>query len=314
MTPASQAAEHWRNADKSARCLNCGAPLNGPFCAQCGQRDIPPYPTVRELATDAISEFSGWEGRLLNTVRALVLRPGLLTHEFLEGRRARYISPLRLYLSASVVYFLLTTTAPDIDLENGRSISGVRIGVTKGTASSTAPERVANAANEAMGKGQPITEAERQQALKDIQRAPKLMQPFLRRVVADPNGFKRGLFETMPKMLFALLPIFAAIVAVFYHGRKYPEHLYFAIHLHAFIFLALCLSVIAKFTAWAPLAIAASLAVVIWIPVYATRAFMRVYGGSLGSTLLRELGIAALYSVTAVVALMLTLYWVSVAT
>ena len=314
MTDATQPAERWRNADKSARCLNCGAPLNGPFCAQCGQRDIPPYPTVRELATDAISEFSGWDGRLLNTVRALVTRPGELTHEFLEGRRARYISPLRLYLSASVVYFLLAAAAPEINLENGRSVSGLHIGVTKGAASSTAAERVANAANDAMGKGQPITEAEKQQALKDIQRAPKLMQPFLRRVVADPDGFKRGLFETMPKMLFALLPIFAAIVAVFYHGRKYPEHLYFAIHLHAFIFLALGLNVVAKFPAWAPLAIAASVAVLIWIPVYGTLAFMRVYGGSLASTLIRELGIAALYSVTAVVALMLTLYWVSVAT
>lgn len=314
MAPATPAAEHWLNADRSARCLNCGAPLNGPFCAQCGQRDIPPYPTVRELATDALSEFSGWDGRLLNTVRSLVARPGVLTHEFLEGRRARYISPLRLYLSASVVYFLLTAAVPEINFENGRSVSGLRIGVTKGTASSTAAERVADAANDAMGKGQPITEAEKQQALKDIQRAPKLMQPFLRRVVADPDGFKRGLFETMPKMLFALLPIFAAIVAVFYHGRKYPEHLYFAIHLHAFIFLALSLNVVAKFPAWAPLAIAASLAVLIWIPIYATLAFMRVYGGSLASTLIRELGIAALYSVTAVVALILTLYWVSVAT
>ncbi|HEX6627722.1 MAG TPA: DUF3667 domain-containing protein, partial [Gemmatimonadaceae bacterium] len=132
MPPASEPAEHWRGADKSTRCLNCAAPLNGPFCAQCGQRDIPPYPTVRELATDAISEFSGWDGRLLNTVRALVTRPGLLTHEFLEGRRARYISPLRLYLSASVVYFLLTAAAPEINLENGRSVSGLRIGVTKG--------------------------------------------------------------------------------------------------------------------------------------------------------------------------------------
>ena len=313
MAPASQAAEHWRNPDKPPRCLNCGAPLNGPFCAQCGQRDIPPYPTVRELATDAISEFSGWDGRLLNTVRALVTRPGMLTHEFLEGRRARYISPLRLYLSASVVYFLLTAAAPEINLENGRSVSGLRIGVTKGAASSTAADRVATAANDAMGKGQPITEVEKQQALKDIQRAPPLMRPFLRRVVADPNGFKRGLFETMPKMLFALLPIFAAIVAVFYHGRKYPEHLYFAIHLHAFIFLALSLNAVAKFPAWAPLAIAASVAVLIWIPVYATVAFMRVYGGSLASTLIRELGVAALYSVTAVAALILTLYWVSVA-
>jgi hypothetical protein len=297
----------------SARCLNCGSPLTGPFCAECGQRDIPPYPSVRELAVDALSEFSGWDGRLLNSVRALVLKPGLLTHEFLEGRRARYISPLRLYLSASVIYFLLTAAAPDIRLSNGRSLSGMQIAVSTGTASSTGPRRVANAANDALGRGQPITEAERQAALKDIARAPRLMQPFLRRVVADPKGFEHAMLETMPKMLFALLPLIAAIVGLFYRGRKYPEHLYFAIHLHAFIFLALALAVLAKFSGLAVLAIIASVAVVIWIPVYATIAFMRVYGASLASTLMREIVIGVLYAVVSVGALILTLYWVSVA-
>ena len=74
------------------------------------------------------------------------------------------------------------------------------------------------------------------------------MQPMLRRAVEDPGGFKRGLLQTMPRMLFVLLPIFAGIVALFYHGRKYPEHLYFAIHLHAFIFLALAVTELLKFT------------------------------------------------------------------
>ena len=70
---------------------------------------------------------------------------------------------------------------------------------------------------------------------------------------------------------------------------------------------------LAKFPGLAALAIVGSVVVVIWIPVYATMAFMRVYGESLGSTLIRELGIGALYAVVSVVALILTLYWVSVA-
>jgi hypothetical protein len=191
-------------------------------------------------------------------------------------------------------------------------LSGLQVGVSTGAASSTAPRRVATAANDALGRGQLITEAERQAALKDIDRAPKLMQPFLRRVVADPNGFKRGLLETMPKMLFVLLPVFAAIVALFYRAHKYPEHLYFAIHLHAFIFIALGLALLAKFPGSVPLAIAAAVACMIWIPVYATLAFMRVYGESLVSTLIKGIAIGALYAVVSVAALIVTLYWVSV--
>lgn len=313
-TRIADVAASWSGDAKSVRCLNCDAALSGPFCAQCGQRDVPPYPSVRELATEAVSEFSGWDGRLLATTRALLLRPGFLTLEFLEGRRARYISPLRLYLSASVIYFLLSAAAPNITLTNGRSISSsLNVGVTTGAASSTAPQRVAEAADDALGRGKSMTPEERQAALNDINRAPGLMRPFLRRVVSDPNGFKRGLTDTLPKMLFVLLPVFAAIVAVFYRHRKYPEHLYFAIHLHSFIFLALCFTAIAKFTGWAPLAIVASLAAVVWIPVYATQAFRRVYGSSLSSTLVKEIGIAAIYALFSLVALILTLYWVSIA-
>src|SRR5215218_4083043 len=101
---------------KSTQCLNCGADLAGPFCAHCGQRDVPPYPSVRELAVDAFWELSGWDGRFMSTVRALINHPGMLTREFLEGRRARYLSPLRLYLLASLVYFVLASAAPNVNL------------------------------------------------------------------------------------------------------------------------------------------------------------------------------------------------------
>ena len=300
----------------SSVCLNCGESLSGPFCASCGQRDIPPYPSVRELAVDAVSEFSGWDGRLASTLRALIQRPGMLTHEFLEGRRVRYISPLRLYLMASLVYFLIAAAAPNVTLNGGGTMfAGIHIGVTTppGKAPTSRPERVANAASEALDKSQPITAEERDAALKDIARAPKLMRPMLRRAVEDPGGFKRGLLQTMPRMLFVLLPIFAGIVALFYHGRKYPEHLYFAIHLHAFIFLALAVTELLKFTRMPVIAAVGGVLCVIWIPIYVTLAFRRVYGGRIGSTIAKELGIGAIYAAISALAFAIMIYWVSVA-
>ncbi len=300
----------------SARCLNCGAFLSGPFCAVCGQRDIPPYPSVRELAVDAMSEFSGWDGRLASTLRALFQRPGMLTHEFLEGRRVRYISPLRLYLMTSLVYFVIAAAAPNLRLGAGKvSVGGISVGATTAPGKAErAPERVGTAASEAFEKQQPLTAGERDAALRDIATAPRLIQPFLKRAVQDPAGFKRSLLETMPRMLFALLPIFAGILALFYHGRKYPEHLYFAIHLHAFIFVALAMTELLKFTRLPALAAVGSGIAVIWIPVYATLAFRRVYGGSLAKTLAKEIGIGAIYVLVSGIAFVLMLYWVSIAT
>ena len=293
-------------------CLNCGAPLSGSFCAGCGQRDIPPYPSVRELAVDAVSEFSGWDGRLSSTLRALIRRPGVLTHDFLEGRRVRYISPLRVYLTASLVYFVLAASAPTVRLESGQTL-GMRVAATRTGDNASRPQRVGAAASASLEGNGTLTPAEREAALKDIERAPALMQPFLRRAVADPIGFKRGILETMPRMLFVLLPLFAGIVALFYRGRKYPEHLYFAIHLHAFIFLALATTELAKFTRIPLLAGVASFAAVLWIPIYATLAIRRVYGGSLARTLMKEVAIGAIYAVTAVVAFVVMIYWVSIA-
>src|SRR5688500_1773673 len=174
---------------RSPACLNCGAPLEGKFCGACGQRDIPPYPSVRELANDAIAEFSGWDGRLAATLRSLVQRPGFLTREFLAGRRARYISPVRIYLTASVLYFLIAANAPNLRLESGEL--GLRIETTASDSDDTAAtgsraRRVGKVAESALESGKAATPAERDSALREIERAPSLMQPFLRRAVTDP--------------------------------------------------------------------------------------------------------------------------------
>jgi len=216
-----------------------------------------------------------------------------------------------------LIYFLLAAAAPNVRFESGKTLFlGVRVDATStdSTRPQSRPERVANAAGGALQNEKELTQAQRDSALKDIARAPAVMQPFLRRAVTNPAGFKRGILEATPKMLFALIPVLAAIVALFYRGRKYPEHLYFAIHLSAFIFLALALTELAKFTRIPALAIVASIVAVIWIPIYATLSFRRVYGGSLIATVVKELGIAAIYFVTWIAGFVLMLYWVSVAT
>ena len=292
----------------STVCLNCGAGLQGQFCSECGQRDVPPYPSLRELVVDAFWELSGWDGRFASTARALVAKPGKLTREFLEGRRARYISPLRLYLMCSLVYFVLAAAAPNApDGRGGLQIS------SSDSSMSTAAGRVGTAAEQAFRSDTPLNEARRAKTLADIQRAPAMMQPVLRRAVLDPAGFKRGIRDALPRMLFALLPVFALIVAIFYHGRKYPEHLYFAIHLHAFVFLALSVMELAKFTRAPGLVRAVGLMAFLSVPVYATLAFRNAYGDSMARTIAKEVGIGVIYGATSVLAFATMVYIVSVA-
>jgi hypothetical protein len=219
----------------------------------------------------------------------------MLTREYLEGRRARYVSPLRLYLMASLAYFVLAAAAPE--LERPSSDDGVSVGA---------------GINVRIDTGS--TSADRDAVLREIERTPELMQPFLRQAVNDPSGLQRRILETLPRVFFALLPVFAATVAIFYRGRRYPEHLYFAIHLHAFIFLALAVPELLSFSRFAVLADAAAVAAVVWILVYATRALLHVYGGGLGRTLIKEAGIGVIYGLVSLPAFILAMYWASMAT
>ena len=87
-------------------CLGCGAPLGGPYCAACGQKSVDLAAPTWHVVRDALADATDVDGRVPRTIRALA-SPGLLTLEFLRGRRAPYLSPLKVFLLAGTV---LTTT------------------------------------------------------------------------------------------------------------------------------------------------------------------------------------------------------------
>jgi hypothetical protein len=66
-----------------------------------------------------------------------------------------------------------------------------------------------------------------------------------------------------------------------------------------------------KFTRVEALVVATATICLSWIPVYATLAFRRVYGGSYGATLTKEIGIGGLHAVMSAIGFTLMIYWVS---
>jgi hypothetical protein len=293
-TRAEPPAREW-----TTTCLNCGASLAGPFCAECGQRAAPPHPTLRELGGEAFAEFSGWDGRVAETIRALIRAPGKLTVEFLEGRRARYVSPLRLYLTCSVLYFLVAASAPT---EVRSSLV-----VTPGVRTANGTTRSIVDAN----KQANLTDADRREIARVVQKAPALIRPVIRRISEDAEGFQVQMLAALPKALFGLLPVFAGILAVFYRRRHFSEHLYFALHLHSFIFVALLLVAASKLSSSTPLRAVVGLGMLGWIVAYTHLALRRVYASSALGTVLEEIGIGALYITASIPAILILAIWVA---
>ena len=89
------------------RCRNCGTPLNGKFCAECGQRHHAAVATLRESMDDFAGTHFGFDTKFFHSIVPLMFRPGFLTREYCMGRQERYIKPFRLYLFSSVVFFFL---------------------------------------------------------------------------------------------------------------------------------------------------------------------------------------------------------------
>ena len=88
-------------------CENCGAPMAGPFCAQCGQAAIDYRRSFRHIIVDVLDSFLNWDSKFFATIVWLIARPWHLTNQFLAGRRVRYVHPLRLYLLVSILFFFV---------------------------------------------------------------------------------------------------------------------------------------------------------------------------------------------------------------
>lgn len=103
-------------ADQPGRCLNCGATLRGQYCGNCGQRARGRLISLWELVRDAVGDLFELDSRLWQTLIPLLVRPGRLTHDYLAGRRARYMPPFRMYLVLSLVFFVVAFFNPREEL------------------------------------------------------------------------------------------------------------------------------------------------------------------------------------------------------
>ncbi|HWT14498.1 MAG TPA: DUF3667 domain-containing protein [Patescibacteria group bacterium] len=87
-------------------CLNCGAPMHGDFCHQCGQPKKGMIRHLPGLIADFFDSVFNLDTRTVRTLGPLLVKPGFLSTEYFVGRRTRYVTPLRLYLFMSVIAFL----------------------------------------------------------------------------------------------------------------------------------------------------------------------------------------------------------------
>ncbi|MFP5245439.1 MAG: DUF3667 domain-containing protein, partial [Thermoanaerobaculia bacterium] len=187
------------HAPTEPNCLNCGAVLEGRFCHLCGQKATSVHVGLHDFAHEATHEFLHLDGKIVRTAKLLVTKPGQLTNEFLIGRRARYISPLRVYLTCSLLFFLFAAIVPGPKLKLSR----------------TKPSTAAGVALE------------------------KRVERGLDKAEQDMDKLGESVLHNLPRAMFVLMPLFGLLTWIFYRKQQpfYVPHLYYSVHFHAFVFL-----------------------------------------------------------------------------
>ena len=264
------------------RCENCGAELQGHWCAQCGQPAIDYRRSFRHVIADLLDEFLNWDSKFFATIALLIFKPWRLTNEFLAGKRVRYANPLRLYLLASILFFFAVNFGAkgihfdasklgskdraelEADLKNTDLPPEAREklqALLQESSPSPTPSPVTSASS-------PPPSAETEQQKKQygkIGERPfvafddaKSTTPFERWIEArakekmGEHGTKMGLFistlfSNLPYMMLCCIPLFAFVLKVLYVRRHifYIDHLIYALHIHTFFYTAVMLIVLA---------------------------------------------------------------------
>jgi hypothetical protein len=291
-------------AGSSAHCRNCNFFLGavpGKYCPNCGQDTAAHPPSALEFLHEFVGHYVALEGALARTLGLLIFRPGELTLRYFAGKKNSYVLPLRLYLSASIVFFLVvkifgagnlakgavepeatrsataTVAAPDafkpkihvvkpglinIDADDAGAMTTQFVSIIK---CDFAPVQCAKLTTYLKGKYH-------EQSVAEVGR-----------------HVKERMISLAPYAMFAFLPVFALITQLLYRKRRlqYGEHLVYAFHVHAFAFLLLLTIALAN----------AAIGDLLYFvgAVYFWLAMRRVFGGRWWATALRFAAISTLY-------------------
>lgn len=101
---------------KGTECLNCGHPLDisDKFCPNCSQANSTKKLSLKDFFDEFFSSLISYDSKLLKTLSALLLRPGKITQDYIDGKGVSYTNPFRFLLSLAIIYFLILGVSGNI--------------------------------------------------------------------------------------------------------------------------------------------------------------------------------------------------------
>lgn len=277
-------------------CRNCELFLGkklGHFCPNCGQDTANHPPTLLEFLHEFVSHYIALEGKLARSLALLFFRPGELTRRYLAGRKSSYVLPLRLYITASLLFFVVVKLFGVGSLVNEERQSADGKGGTPSLYQSESGGLTIRHTGSTGVTIPAIPESEKSRPFVDLLECGNVptqcnkLKTYLTEKYGTRSALDVGrqvkdkLISMVPYAMFLMMPLFAFMTRLLYWKRKflYGEHVVYALHVHAFaFFLLLAISLVdATVGTW------------LWFAgmLYFWLAMRRVFGGRWWATGLR---------------------------
>jgi hypothetical protein len=262
---------------KEKNCLNCGTTVIGKYCHSCGQENIEPEESVWDLVAHFFSDITHFDGNFFSSVKSLILRPGFLSKEYVIGKRASYLNPVRMYLFTSFVFFLIFFSY--IESMNQSAVKLTYNGKTLQQIQQMSPQDYNNFTS-LLNNGKPINREDFSHYIDSINKNKGLNQTIFnkgyksreeydsivrigvvkqnwatrkfaykeielnQKYQGNANQFINDLVEaflhSFPQLLFVSLPFAAFLLKLLYIRQKrfyYVGHAVFTMHFYIFLFI-----------------------------------------------------------------------------
>lgn len=301
-------------------CANCQTPLVGTYCHGCGQLAEDFHKSIWTLAREALESFFHLDGRLARTAPRLILKPGALTRDYLDGKRASQTPPLRLFLVILLATFLVgQCAAPDTLLgSDGAGVAAAQAEIAADPTLSGAERQAALAATKGDWRGmgeavRQLREAELAETGRTLEQdlaarpaSERWLAQRLEAIQSEPGRFGLLLGIWAQRMAILALPVSALILTGLFFWRRDVfvfDHVIFSMHSLSFQLLLLGLIL----ALWPVMGSASS-----WLfalsPVHLFAHMRGAYGGGAVMTLMRMFVLFIATSVAAGFMLMLWLF------
>jgi hypothetical protein len=239
-------------------CLNCGTQVAGRFCQHCGQENVVVKESFWHLLMHFFEDLTHFDGKLWKTVKLLLFKPASLTKHYMDGKRATYLHPIRMYLFVSAIFFFfIFNAAPNNPIQVNKDLNpkiAAQIPKTKMDSVLKKEDgfnlQIGNdtfnyktiEAYEAAQKSLPIAKRDNWFESKIAKQSIYLNQKYK----GDKFEVGKAIIEQFEhyfsRILYISLPIFALFVWVLYRHNKehyFVDHLIFSIHIYCAFFIIL---------------------------------------------------------------------------